>query len=304
MLPDLIEELLETGPQALEEISRKKEMESARQRITEALRRLRVQYAPGMEDFDPNTYPDPALMKLYEMYGRELGLDPEDPKLASKTASRPLLSDFMAGIDPTGRQTFQYGIEDTEDNRFTNHLRRGAGVFGGFLAGSLLLPSLIYGVLNAAKGGMGGTGVLDRARAALTGFGKGFKLPFSTLNHGFKAKKYMQDIHGGVSPSGPGGEESLKHLLASRIGDLSPELVSRLRSANITPWLQDMARHDPQRFAMLGNRLNERLQRMLAVMGMGGLINAGSALVQYNLGQQMGGRVSPRDRERLLGRRA
>lgn len=93
--------------------------------------------------------------------------------------------DFIAGIDPTGTKTFEYGFKDAGTNNSNAKKRRAWGVAGGLLAGALLLPSASLGLIK----GIGGF------KYGLKGAGKGLvaglKKPYADIFHGFHARRGM-----------------------------------------------------------------------------------------------------------------
>jgi len=59
--------------------------------------------------------------------------------------------DFLAGVDPTGGHTFQYGIADAPKPSSEQNVRRAIGVAGGLLGGGLVVPAVISAVVTAAR---------------------------------------------------------------------------------------------------------------------------------------------------------
>ena len=121
---------------------------------------------------------------------------------------RSYLKDFMAGVDPTGTYTTEYGMADvgTDTN---NTARQMTGVAGGVLGGGLVIPSAISGIMNMGKG----TGLKGKARA----FGQGFIDPVRQISHGFKAKKILKNApEAGIS-------QPDAHFLRGKIMDVTPE---------------------------------------------------------------------------------
>lgn len=222
--------------------------------------------------------------------------------MRKEAIERGLGSDFMAGIDPTGTQTFRYGLEDVPDSGGRNLLRKATGVTGGLLAGALLVPSILYGIIRGGGRGYRARGALNRIRGAVTGFGSGFAKPYADIYHGIRSKKYLQAIKAG-NPITAGGEKSMRQLAKSRVSTMAPEgLTNYFLGENMTQNLKDMAVNSPERFERLLQETSGTLANTLAFMGLGGAINAGSALAQYNLGQSMGSNVGERERQQLLRR--
>jgi predicted DNA-binding WGR domain protein len=104
--------------------------------------------------------------------------------------ARSPLKDFLAGVDPSGSKTFQYGMADAgNDNRF----RRAIGTTGGILGGATVVPAAVSSVIGGARAAKGGP------RAALMGALKGAYSPFSTLYLGLKSSKGLDKLQRGVA---------------------------------------------------------------------------------------------------------
>jgi len=218
----------------------------------------------------------------------------------NKYAGRPLMSDLIAGIDPTGTKTLKYGIQDADIPQNRSNLRKTLGVTGGLLAGALLVPSAIYGLIKGGKGLIRNKGILKRIRRGVTGLGKGFVKPYGDVYHGFKSRNYLKAIQSG-RPISSSGEASMRKLVKSKFGMLPTNISKHIDKPGMTQRLELFAKHNPEQYKGLLLETTGGLGATLAFMGLGGAVNAGSALAQYNLGQSMGRRINPRSRSRLLG---
>ena len=210
------------------------------------------------------------------------------------------MSDFVAGVDPTGTKTLQYGIQDVDSSQNRSNFRRTLGVTGGLLAGALLLPSGIMSLIKGGKGLIRNKGILNRLQGGIKGLGKGFVKPYGDVYHGFRSRNYLKAIQSGKSIPRT-GEASMRKLVKTRFGMLPPDISQQVTGPNMTRRLQSLAKHRPEQFKGLLSETTGSLGSTLAFMGLGGAVNAGSALAQYNLGRKMGGRISPDARSRLLG---
>lgn len=218
----------------------------------------------------------------------------------SKCSGRSHFSDFVAGIDPTGTKTLQYGVQDVGSSKRKRDIKKTIGVTGGLLAGALLLPSGIMALIKGGKGLIRNKGILNRLRGGIRGLGKGFIKPYGDVYHGLRSTNYLKSIRAG-KPIPIKGEASMRKLVNNRFGELFPGMSQRAAGPDMTKKLQWLSKNKPSQFNSLLNVTSGSLGSTLAFMGLGGAVNAGSALAQYNLGQTMGKRVTPGARSELLG---
>ena len=137
-----------------------------------------------------------------------------------KTADRSVLKDFAAGVSPTGTGTFKHGIQDAGKPEKANNLRRLVMIAGGLLAGAIITPSLVKGVIGGGHGLISGKGFGGKMKGLFTGFGRGFAQPFQSLNTSLRAHKYLKNIQKGKSVSSS-GEKAAKKLLQSKLNDMA-----------------------------------------------------------------------------------
>lgn len=137
---------------------------------------------------------------------------------------------------------------------------------------------------------------MGRLSAGAKGFGRGLKKPYADIYHGFRGRNYLKNIKAGRAIS-PGGEQSFRKLVQSRGGNF---LMGPMANKPLTPQLKLLASRDPAQFNALMGETTNALGSTLAFMGLGGAINAGSALAQYNLGQRLGRQAGPTARQRML----
>ena len=215
---------------------------------------------------------------------------------------RSYLKDFMAGVDPTGTYTTEYGMADvgTDTN---NTARQMSGVAGGVLGGGLVIPSAISGIMNMGKG----TGLKGKARA----FGQGFIDPVRQISHGFKAKKILKNApEAGIS-------QPDAHFLRGKIMDVTPEglrprfmeeirgtpegLRSRLMEEKAKTFLtpEEFRAIPKETVGGINQFIDDEMKSTAAGMGLGGAFSAGSAYAQYGKGRDMGQKVDQRTRDVL-----
>jgi len=120
--------------------------------------------------------------------------------LTKSAAPSNYAQDFLAGLDPFGAWTNEYGLraERADLSEGEHALKRGIGTAGGVVGGSLLVPSAIYGVENAMKGFAGARGGMGRRLGeALSAGVKGFKQPVKSVIEGRKARKGLSRVADG-----------------------------------------------------------------------------------------------------------
>ena len=111
-------------------------------------------------------------------------LSPENmvPEALKTKEARTILKDFLAGVDPTGTKTFQYGIQDAPVSEGEAKARRTIGTVGGVVGGAGLIPAaaggVIGGVNGLARGGL---------RGGARGFVQGAVSPYTSIYRGARA---------------------------------------------------------------------------------------------------------------------
>lgn len=129
--------------------------------------------------------------------------------LLEKTAraeASSLGQDFLAGMDPFGFWTADYGQQAERANLSeTEHaLKRGVGTAGGLVGGSLLIPAAIGGVTGTGKGFLETQGGLGkRLSAGLAQGASDAMSPYKKLlnaHEAAKATKRVGDFGGEFSP--------------------------------------------------------------------------------------------------------
>lgn len=137
---------------------------------------------------------DKATDTISERKGKEKkSMDPELKLFLEKRARRALLKDFLGGVEPTGTLTYRYGSEDVDDPKARPGLRRAIGTAGGAMGGAVAIPSAVSGVIGLGKGVLGlrkGRGLRHLARSGW----RGLKQPISTVYHGTKAKRMLEEL--------------------------------------------------------------------------------------------------------------
>lgn len=105
-----------------------------------------------------------------------------------KTAESKVWQDFLAGIDPTGTKTFQFGLHNVDKHQ----LHRAAGIAGGFAGGATVVPSAVMGLVGGLKGAATASGgVSARAAGAARGAWRGAKKPLFGTMEAIKAQRIL-----------------------------------------------------------------------------------------------------------------
>ena len=96
--------------------------------------------------------------------------------------------DFVAGMDPFGIKTTQYGqqAQRRKESEVKHGVRRGVGTIGGLAGGAVLVPSAITGLVGGIQGAPGGV------RGIARGFAQGAASPIRGLVRGKSAKEAIK----------------------------------------------------------------------------------------------------------------
>jgi hypothetical protein len=163
---------------------------------SEAQRRY-FHWAAGQGKISPKTVKEweshtPKGEKLPERVKKASFLD--ELEKIGKEDSRSLFKDFLAGVDPTGGKTFQYSISDAPKSKSEQNLRRAVGTVGGVIGGATLIPAVISGLIEGAKGfSQGGL------RGAAAGTFRGAYKPFAALIGAARSTKIIDKLQEGAT---------------------------------------------------------------------------------------------------------
>lgn len=197
--------------------------------------------------------------------------------------TRPILHDFLAGVDPTGTHTFQYGMQD-EQTAGGSKARQLVNTAGGVLGGAAIIPAAIGGVVGGVKGlatGKGGVGsrLAYAGKSAFTGA----KQPYMNLVEGLRGRSLLKGIQHGVplTPKQRGAAKSLA-------GRMVPTQFASMPGARETAHkavLQGLEGASPQQLAEARRFVGGEVAAGAGALGLSGLINSLSAHQQYAKGQ-------------------
>lgn len=196
--------------------------------------------------------------------------------------SRSALWDFVAGVDPTGTKTFQYGMEDARRGQ-TSGLRRGIGTAGGVIGGAAVVPGVI-GALIGGGGALleGRRGVRNILRGVGEGAWLGAKHPYEKLYSGYRGYRALRAAANKQHLS----DKQIGHL-ESMVRDTSPVY---LPEGKLAPEYVRMAvkRMKPAQLEEARDIVAQQVRQHGSLMGLSGAVTGGSAYLQYGKGGETG----------------
>jgi len=196
--------------------------------------------------------------------------------------------DFLAGIDPTGTKTFQYGMEDIEHGKPSGArgASRAIGTVGGILGGAAVIPGAVGGVIGGTKGLlMGRGGWRGRLLGAARGLLSGAKKPYTSLYRGGQAKRAL-----GAHQAGKKLTKQQAEHIRKFVKEQLPESVARAGNIHPSAIQQGLNRLSPSQLAKVHRELGSELGAGAASLGLSGAISGGSAYAQYGKGVTTGQR--------------
>ena len=210
-----------------------------------------------------------------------------------------LAADFVAGVDPFGLYTSQYGqqAEQAGLSEAQHSTKKTVGMLGGAVGGGVVLPSvgsgLVAGIGEALRSGKG---------KALAGFGRGFvrgvKAPVKALSDISTVQKAVAQARSGKGVKlDQKQREAFKRLASQvRIGNLAGGSGKGATLFQKGRALLDMATGNLSKSTadMIASPLNTAATVVKAAPFGGAAIGATSAAVQYSKG---------REQERMFMRR-
>lgn len=190
-----------------------------------------------------------------------------------------LAKDFLAGIDPFGIWTANYGqaAEEAGISEEAHRLKRTVGTAGGIVGGAVVVPSVILGTIEAGK-----SGVLEGAKTVPKAFARGAAEPIRGVYHGTKALSALSRLEAGKELTK--GDVKALQFLKSRVPlgaleDAAHGLAGKAvptDPAKITKMLAQAARKPAK--SALGSAI--------AQLSLGGVIGGYGAYSQYRRGRE------------------
>lgn len=218
-----------------------------------------------------------------------------------------LAQDFIAGIDPLGIYTSDYGqrAEQAGVSQGRHAVKQLVGTAGGVLGGAVVVPTITSGVVGgiqqAAKGG-GSLG--SRAARFASGFIEGSKVPWKTLSSARTANEAVRKaIQGGDIRLTEQELAAVKNLMGQvPIGEVvkgvqssGPSRGKRSFFAQASGLLDDAKSAKALlKDGVLTQRLAQKIEKPLATgyktglgaLALGATIGGGGAAVQYTKGRK------------------
>jgi hypothetical protein len=150
-----------------------------------------------------------------QSFWNELEKIAEGPSL--EKVSRSYIKDAIGGIDPLGIWTNQYGQDDERAgmSKKDQNKRHAVATVGGFVGGSTVAPSAIYGVMEGAKGLAGGGTMGQRLARGGKNFVEGFKFPVGMTYKAIQAHKALKGKGGRAVTLQPGQADQLRDLVSA-----------------------------------------------------------------------------------------
>lgn len=213
-----------------------------------------------------------------------------------KIAQRSYTKDFMAGVDPTGTSTFQYGMQDTQHGG-PSRARQMMNTAGGVIGGAAVIPAAVGGTVGALKGfAMGQGGLGRRLMAAGKGAATGAIDPYKKLYQGTMARQALVAHQAGKELTG----RQAGHLGRFVEGQIPGGLIkTKLSPQQVRSGLQGMS---PKAISEARRQMTGEIAGGAGALGLSGAISGGSAYMQYGKGaktqesvnQQLAGVRNPR----------
>ena len=212
-------------------------------------------------------------------------------------------SDFIAGIDPTGEKTFQYGMDDARSHESGGHnaLRRAVGTAVGAVGGAAVIPAVIGGAIGGMQSIGPSRGLKGKAKLLSIGKGmiEGGLRPYKNLYRGAKATRALQLKNRGNT------------LNRGQVDDLWAVAQDKAPAGTPMSWINKkppvresnrlLDAMDPQQMAMLEQQLGSDISGGAGMIGLSGLVSGGAAFRQYGKGVTTGKEL---DKSRLRAERA
>lgn len=213
-----------------------------------------------------------------------------------------LAQDFIAGVDPFGIYTSQYGqaAEQAGLSESQHAKKRVVGAIGGAVGGGVVLPTAVSGIAQGIiEGAKGGGPLASRLSRAAKGFVSGAKAPWQGLSQAMIARGAVRRAAGSASGAKLSAKEleAFKSLMSqARITDvLKPGGKGKGFLSGLTD-TKDMAvgaanllgrgRLTQQMAKKIQSPLSSGVAAGVGGLALGATVGAGGAAVQYSKGRQ------------------
>ena len=223
-----------------------------------------------------------------------------------KEASNPNVSsygqDFLAGFDPFGlytttqaRRAEEAGLSDEE-----HALKRGINTAGGFVGGALFLPSAISSISEGVKGLSGGGSMRQRMARGAASAVDGFKKPIRELSNATRASRDLRRLSNNNIPLSDSAARNVQNVAGKApinslrgggggggVGGSSPGHGSgyreKLRMKRVYDNPANMTAQDAR---VVQPHVDGAVRSGTTQLGMGGVVGAGGAYLQYGKGRE------------------
>jgi len=213
-----------------------------------------------------------------------------------KYAGSSFFSDFMAGVEPTGKYTFENASKNQQEGIKNHGMHRFMGDVGGFIGGGALA------VATGAAGLYGGAKLLQKIHPNSSTAGhliQGAKDQIGMFNplKTFRTLKNYSEAKGLVGGSLKNLRGISEHyddavnMTRTKNFDITPEKVDSIKDV-LTKTKDNMEGLKTYK-ATHGEEASDTVRRTLGILGggaafgIGGGMNALSAHVQYNAGRDL-----------------
>ena len=229
-------------------------------------------------------------------------------------AKSNLAQDFVAGIDPFGIYTSEYGRRNQEAgiSEAEHKGKQFVGILGGALGGGVLVPTITAGVARGVQASGGGGSFKQRLARIGAGFLRGAKEPWKFIQAARTSKALTRKAaKGGDLKLTDAEAGALKKLLGkASLGDVVEGVVNTKKpNKNLFSMVGGVVEDATSVKKLLkDNVLTQSLAKKIEApvstgykvgisgLGIGGAVGAGGAAVQYSKGRQ-----SERDFQKRLG---
>lgn len=210
-----------------------------------------------------------------------------------------LAQDFVAGVDPFGVYTSEYGrrAEEAGLSRSEHASKKLMGAAGGALGGAVVVPTAVSGLVSGIQAAANsGGGLKTRAAKGLAGAISGAKKPWQLLGSARTAKKAIEKARAGDVTLTKAELDAVKSLMKQApVGGFLPTGDKRGILSKLPAAVQD-ARSLKKLLGsgVLTKSLAAKMEAPVAsgyrtglgTLAFGGLVGSGGAAVQYSKGRQ------------------
>ena len=196
------------------------------------------------------------------------------------------VKDFLAGVDPTGTKTFDYGMK----NKKNHSAHRAIGTAGGLIGGMTVVPAVTVGAVRGASAMLrGGGGLKSRLARGGSAFVNGIKEPIEGPIRAFRGLKKMKQYRAGTATIENVTDDENVRFIAGKtpMGFLNRKPGG---GGNLDFDIRNLRAASQNKDELLDKGLqagNKVLGEGIGALGLSGLIGGGSAYLQYGKAQNV-----------------